>query len=406
MKHPLIFIICLLFPLSLFSQTALPPIPGWAMQENGGQYKFTPPEGNFEYDVMPVQKEQVDNFMEWIKALSAKDLPASGYSAPLSSPAPIAKYVQKAVTYSVMVNDKQNKRWGVMYFAYQFNGNEIRYGKVIWIPGSQGTALNTAFRHFATLMKQETGANTAKSADAETGTRTTATTRPKNSRLPSPTTAPGKGLSPPEISGVMLHSETGIGVGGMVLILWKPFVFLKNGTMYAYPDINPYDLDVPKSKQQEPEKWGTWKINGKIVTVTRGSKNGTPSKVEEWKSGWWAWASPAGANEKLNASFNSLSGGGNTAMGGSTMTVSSSNITFNNNGQFTYESTGGGSYSGSGANVTAYSSKNKAGTYKLDGFSIELKYNNGTTTRQCFYFFDNDKRVFGIGNRAYTPSDK
>ncbi|SEM83017.1 hypothetical protein SAMN05192574_101942 [Mucilaginibacter gossypiicola] len=376
------------------------------MEEVSGRYKFTPPDGNLEYDIMPLKTEQVSNLMEWIKAFSVKDLQASGYSEPSMSPAPIAKYVQSAATYTVMATDQQNKKWGIMYIAYKLPDNAIRLGKVIWAPGAQGTSLNTATRHFAGLMKQETQKSPVNAAVSNAGVQHPVTTKSNSPRLPSPTTAPGKGLSAGDIAGMALHSETGIGVGGMVLIVWRPYLLLKNGMMYQNPDVSPYDLDVAKSKEQEPEKWGTWKINGKIITVNRGSKNGLPGKPEEWKSGWWTWATPATPNEKLNASYNSLTGGGNTAMGGGSITVSSTDITFNNSGQFTYESTGGGSYNGSGANVTAYSSKNKAGNYKLDGYCIELNYNNGNTTRQSFYFFSNDKKVFGIATRAYIQSEK
>ncbi|MEO3405443.1 hypothetical protein AAFN85_16150 [Mucilaginibacter sp. CAU 1740] len=406
MKYPGFVIIGLLFPVLLFSQTSITPIPGWNMKEIGGQYKFTPPDGNLEYDIMPLKTEPVNDLMEWIKVFSVKDLPASGYSGPLVSPAPIAKYIQSAATYTVMATDQQNKKWGLIYIAYKLPNNAIRYAKVKWSPGTQGTSLKIATGHFAALMKQETQSGTAKATVSDAGTQRPATTKSTNSRPASPTTAPGKGIPKSDIAGLALHSETGIGVGGMVLIVWRPYLLLKDGTMYQNPDISPYDLNVAKSKQQEPEKWGTWKLDGKIITVKRGSKNGVQEKPEEWKNGWWDWAMPAFSNEKLNASYNSLTGGGNTAMGGGTMTVSSTDITFNNNGQFTYESTGGGSFNGPGANVTAYSSKNKAGTYKLDGYSIELNYNNGNTTRQSFYFFSSDKKVFGIASRAYTLSEK
>ena len=86
------------------------------------------------------------------------------------------------------------------------------------------------------------------------------------------------------------------------------------------------------------------------------------------------------------------------------MVVSSSNITFNNKGQFTRVSTGGGSYSGSTGSVTAYSNKDAAGTYMLDGYSLELKYNNGTSSRLSFYFYPDSKEVFGLGARDYVPS--
>src|ERR1700761_7746696 len=47
---------------------------------------------------------------------------------------------------------------------------------------------------------------------------------------------------------------------------------------------------------------------------------------------------------------------------------------------------GGGSHSGATGSVSAYSNKNAAGTYTFDGFSLELKYYNGTVVRKSFCF--------------------
>lgn len=401
MKPYLLSFIYLLFPVLLWAQTNITPIPGWKLENIGGWYKFTPPTGNFEYDIMSLETSGVNNLTDWVKTFSIKDLQASGYSAPLASNPPLTKYIQSILTYSVIVTDQQNVKWGIMYVAYSRPDNAIRYGKVIWQPGKPGDALNTAARHFATLMKQEIGQTQAK--NNTTSTQSEVKSTPAATSTSSPITTPGKGLSPADIRGLVIHSESSIGVGGMMIIVYKPYILLKNGTMYEHPEISPYDLDVAQSRQSEPEKWGTWKLDGKTLTINHGTKTGVSQTVNHWISGW-SWAEPAVKGEKITGSYSTISGGGNTAFGGGAITVSSKFITFNNKGQFTYESTGGGSYNGAGGGVSAYSTKNTSGTYTFDGYSLQLSFNNGKVLRQCFYFYGDDKEVFGIGNHPYTKS--
>jgi hypothetical protein len=129
-------------------------------------------------------------------------------------------------------------------------------------------------------------------------------------------------------------------------------------------------------------------------------------KPERWEGkSKWFWAKPATKNEKLAGTWSTIGGGGNTIMGGGTMVVSSNALTFNDQGQFTTESTGGGTFSGATGTVTAYSNKNAAGTYTFDGYSLELKYNNGNIVRKSFCFYDDTKEVWVFGTKPYTPSD-
>jgi hypothetical protein len=82
------------------------------------------------------------------------------------------------------------------------------------------------------------------------------------------------------------------------------------------------------------------------------------------------------------------------------MAFSSINVSFDSN-KFTFESIGGGSSDA----LTAYGSQSKAGTYELNGYSITLRFNNGTVEKKFFYFYPDSKDVFGIGTRYYVPND-
>jgi hypothetical protein len=403
MKPYLSLLICLLFSISLFGQATIAPIPGWKVDLSNGRYRFTPPNAigtyGFKYEIFPPVNNKGGDLTEWLKMATLQDLRASGYSDPIPGEPREAKNIQTLTTYSVIVQDASKKKLAAMYFAYSRPDHSIRYGKVVRLREYSGNDINIAATHFVGLLKQETE-QTQNSPNI-----TVAASPRQNTGVSEPIQqTKGKGLSSADIRGIVLHSESNYGVGGMLIFIYKPYILLNNGSLYEHPEISPYDLNVAQSRQSEPEKWGTWKLNGKTLTIVHGSKSGATGKPNNWTGGW-TWAVPAKKNEKLTATYGSISGGGNTAIGGGSIVVSSKYITFNNNGQFTYESVGGGSYNDNTGGVSAYSSKNTAGTYLLDGYSIELCFNNGKVQRQCFYFYsDDDHDVFGIGNRPYTIS--
>ena len=401
MKPYLSLLTCLLFSITLFAQPSIAPIPGWKMDLSNGRYRFTPPDAigtyGFKYEIFPPVNNKGGDLTEWLKMATLRDLRASGYSDPIPGEPSDDKIIQTLAIYSVIVQDVSKKKLAAMYFAYSRPDHSIRYGKVVRLREYSGNYINIAATHFVGLLKQETTQNSANTAVATSPQQNTSVSQ----SMPQ---ASGKGLSSADIRGIVLHSESSYGVGGMLIFIYKPYILLSNGSLYEHPDISPNDLNVTQSRQSEPEKWGTWKLNGKTLTIVHGSKSGAIGKPNEWTGGW-TWAVPAKKNEKLTATYGSISGGGNTAIGGGSITVSSKYITFNNRGQFTYETVGGGSYHDNSGGVSAYSSRNTAGTYLLDGYTIELRFNNGKIQRQCFYFYnEGDQEIFGIGNRPYTIS--
>lgn len=397
MNRLLSCLICLSLCVELAAQSSIQPIQGWKMSEDDGHYSYTPASiiGSIplNYDVFPPKKTGSADLAGWLAATVTKDLSDLHYTALPGNPN--IQEIKSIQTYSIGVKDADGKQILMNYMAYTRRDGMIRYGRIVETPiASVKPYMNRAVQHFMAICRQEGGL--AASPATSTGQNTS---HPKSEETP--VTAPGQGLKPADIKGFVIHQETGIGVGGMVIIVWRPYLLLKDGTMYSHCSVSPYDLDVARSRQMEPNQWGTWTLQGKTLT-TKFPDDKTPDK---WDS-HWQWARPAERNEKISGAYYTISGGGNTAMGGGSMVVSSGSITFNDKGQFTRVSTGGGSYSGATGSVTAYSNKDAAGTYILDGYSLELKYNNGASSRVSFYFYPDSKEVFGLGARDYVPSKK
>jgi len=377
------------------AQSPSTPIQGWKMNADGAHYSYTPSpligKIPINYDIFPPMNAKTEDLAGWLQDIIQKDLAGLHYT-PLPGD-PKIQDIQSIKLYSVGVKDAAGKQWLVNYMAYTRSDGQVRYGRIIEAPvNSIKPYMTTAVQHFMAICKKEGGLpdqNNNKSA-------TTKPTKPRD--IETPVTAPGQGLKPADIKGFVIHQETGIGVGGMVILVQRPYLLLKDGTCYKHCEVSPYDLDVARSRQTEPKQWGVWSIEGKKFTVRMNDDD----KPDVWESNWH-WARPAEKNEKIKGSWYTIGGGGNTALGGGSMVVSSGNITFNDKGQFTRLSTGGGSYAGPTGSVTAYSNKEAAGVYTLDGYSLELRYNNGTVVRQSFYFYPDSKEVFGLGDRDYVP---
>lgn len=348
------------------------------------------------YDIYPPAKAGDGDLAGWLENVAQKDLDDLHYT--LLPGKPTIQEIRSVRLYSVGVKDAAGKQWVANYVAYTRSDGQIRYGRVIESPlSSLKPYMTTAVQHFMAICKKEGGlSDESKSiAGADKPTKTPKT---KPQEVSTPVTAPGQGLKPSDIRGIAMHTEYSTGVGGMMIVVYNSYLLLQDGTCYKHCEVSPYDLDVPKSRQSEPDKWGTWKLEGKTLAVTMNKDHET----DKWDKNWF-WGRPAARNEKITGSYQTISGGGNTALGGGSMIYSSSNITFNDKGQFTRLSSGGGSYSGSTGSVTAYSNKDAAGTYLFDGYSLELRYNNGTVIRQCFYFYPDTKDTFGMGDNDYVP---
>ncbi len=91
----------------------------------------------------------------------------------------------------------------------------------------------------------------------------------------------------------------------------------------------------------------------------------------------------ASPGETLSGTYRSVGGGGNTSLGGDVMVVDARSITFDSAGRFESASTKGGS----GPNSVTGATSQNAGSYRLNGHTIEMRYADGRSVTTGFYFF-------------------
>ncbi|MBO9200357.1 MULTISPECIES: hypothetical protein [Niastella] len=417
MKNALLVIVLMMgwgIP-SMHAQTVQPML-GWRMEENKGRYLFSPTavfsdeNKEFTYEIMPLEKADGKSFDEWFTGSIDKNMLFSGFTVPKSK-----NKDKKNISYSTLssysgkITDRNGKVWYVAYMAYRTSNQQYRMAKLFSSPDITyyTNCMKTAAMHFGKLAKQEGAFETSGQVDvAKTNALPQPVAPPAIEKAPIPrnvianadnTNRITKGLKATEIKGIILNLEYSYGVGGAVMSEYTPYLLLNDGSLYSNPVVSPYEFDVALSKQREPKKWGTWRISGGAIVVNWPGRN----KTERWEKNWF-WARPAAGNEKIEGAFSNMSGAGNSPMGGNVITVSSKNILFNNLGRFALTGVSvGTNYTDYSIPTSAYSKKDEAGSYVLNGYSIELRFNNGTAMRRAFYFYPKDKAHLGIGSHVY-----
>ena len=245
-------------------------------------------------------------------------------------------------------------------------------------------------------------------------------------------TPPGKGVADAQIATMLSHYDLQVYSAGMsglgTNVTDEAYLLLKDGTVYSGLRVAPDQLDIVRSRQNEPDKWGKWtQKNGKYSV----SWSGKPYVDLPGDA-----ARPAPAQTKLVGRYGTASSSANL-MGGS---YSFWGVTFDKNGRFTKDNRGGSSYGvntpGMASVITQYddegsfvgannnnmngptnftlSSETKKknpngareGDYSLSGYVLTLRYDNGDVTRLPFFFADNARKVIWFEGNRMTLDEK
>jgi hypothetical protein len=379
---------CLIIDVT--AQTTINAIDGWEMSGKADSVTMVPSgemaNQKFVYRISSLQgiAEADKNSFE---QLIEKDLLQSNWKEKTKG---LKKKLGDVNAFFAEVTDSSSKKVYVTYFYYTFGKNKIRFAKMHGVDEKDFlTNFKIAATHFANLAQKDGETSVGNTPDKPINPPIRQTNKPAN---------PIEGsLKTSDIHSVIIHLEYEYGLGGAIYPVYNPYILFKDGTIYDEPNT----LDLAASKRNDPKKWGVWRMESGLLKITWDAKP-AKNKYSEWKKDSYKNASPAKKGETISGSFKTMSGGGNTALGGDVMIVVSNTITFNDQGQFTLAKVSGGSTS----TVTSYYKGKDAGTYTLDGYTIELKFNSGKTGRKFFYFYPDNRKYFGIGSSVYVPRDK
>ena len=210
-------------------------------------------------------------------------------------------------------------------------------------------------------------------------------------------TTPGAGATPAQIEGI-IHSYDnrydGINVTGEE----RSVLLLRDGRAYLNLRWTPHDLNVAASVKGEPQQWTRWRRSGAAVQVQRGG---------QWEALKGVPGLPFQKNERLTGTYGHESAyTSGTLMWGAT-SVWRQYYTFTPDGRFTrsasqnlYGNMDDGFTRTTGS--AASSNPDEEGTYRVSGYTLELRYRSGRVDRTCGFFWDAKRSRLVIGGTTYS----
>jgi hypothetical protein len=393
-KSFLVILISLFLFVQSFAQSEIQSILGWKMTKELDLVSMSPRNlfagsKTFTYNILKVEKYNKLP-VDWFAKFVEDDLKKMSWG---NTDKIVIQEAQNIKNYTGEFTDASQKKVYVLYLGYVFDQNSVRMAKM-FSNDRNYFQLNfqPATRHFFNLSVKDRAVSTGQNLPNSSGG---GASNPVN---PNRTISSQGSVKAGDISSVVIHLEYSYGIGGAVYPEYVPYVLFKNGDIYEEPNVSLWDLDVSLSKAKEPKKWGVWRNNNGTLSITWTARTGK-NRTDSWDADSIKPTNSPKKGEKIDGSFLTLSGGGNTALGGDTITYASNTIRFNSNGQFTLAKSSGATTS----STTAYSGRTDAGTYTLDNYTLELRFNNGKVERSFFYFYPDKRDVFGIGAKVFTP---
>lgn len=228
-------------------------------------------------------------------------------------------------------------------------------------------------------------------------------------------TTPNGGVKPAQIETLGETNEEVDAGNNMHNYEYRVHLFLKDGTVYRALEVPPSDFDAASSRKKDPKNWTQWKRSGKDMLLRYGNT---------WKKFEGELHTPAGKST-LEGYLESTTFSGSSALGSSS--YSKTALTFKPGGKFetsddSLSATGSaGLLPGNGSTRSSYSNKDGristsssgtddgfttvnaagsstqknnadrfSGTYRIDGYTLELKYGDGTVSRDLFFPLSSD----------------
>ena len=232
-------------------------------------------------------------------------------------------------------------------------------------------------------------------------------------------TAPGAGVRAADIEAVFYEWEQVYEIGGLQM-KERLHLLLKDGTVHYGVPVPPEDLDVALSRRMEPEAWGRWRKAG------TGYAFAWPRAGGAFRAAQGNVALPGRTGSSLAGRFEANS---SFEIPGGAGAWNKVTFTFAPDGRFTRERQGGAgmsagygdtrvvtgmvyddstsvgavssSVAGGGSTRRRADTGDRRGSYQINGYTLTLRYENGTQQRVPFVIDPPDLRGVWIGDALY-----
>jgi hypothetical protein len=194
--------------------------------------------------------------------------------------------------------------------------------------------------------------------------------------------APGRGIPAGEVEGVYHRPQWMFMLNMGSRDFGADYILFKNGDVWRDPHLPPQDIDVVKAKAADAKNWGHWKRAGNTINLCM-----PDSPQNRCEAAQMIPYDPAPPDQHIEGSWHStLSYSAKTATG-----VATSTLTLHASGRFEREGFAGASFQNqtgvtTAAGTFANARPATAGSYRIDGYGLELDYDDGRVERDLFYW--------------------
>jgi len=207
--------------------------------------------------------------------------------------------------------------------------------------------------------------------------------------------APGRGIPAQQVEGVYHHWNWMMMLNAGMVDTGADYILFKNGEVWRNPLLPPQDVDIAKAKQVAAADWGTWQRTGRVVVIRM-----TGGRDERYDPTQLVRYEAAPKNQRVEGSWHSTLSQVSHVGGQSTAGVVTNTLALHADGAFEWAGVAGASFHngtdpGRAGGAFMHSSPVRTGHYFIDGYTLELHYNDGRVERDLFYW------AGGEGNKRY-----
>lgn len=231
----------------------------------------------------------------------------------------------------------------------------------------------------------------ASSADARVVTPAAAS---RSSQAPAAAPAPNIRAIASQIEGFAFDTRAGIGLGGMVSLVVYPVVLFKNGQVLTDVEGLGFAGGVEAHRRANPDDWSQWRrAGGRVQTMEKGAWADLPFTAVYQRV-------PAGFT--LEGRYQRTGGAGNIAMGGTDAVTTWETYDFFPGGRVIKGGGAGAQATGGDFSTVSRSvAPNRRGRYAIDGLTLVLTYDDGSTESAIFVTDPQDPKVVWLNGRDF-----
>lgn len=208
--------------------------------------------------------------------------------------------------------------------------------------------------------------------------------------------APGRGIPAQQVEGVYHHWNWMMMLNAGMIDTGADYILFKNGEVWRHPQLPPQDVDVSKAKQVAAADWGSWQRTGSVIVIRMPG-----GREERYQPAQFVRYEAAPRNQRVEGSWHTTLSQVSQAGGQSVSGVATNTIVLHADGGFEWQGLSGASFQNgpaaarAGGGTFTNSRPALVGHYLIDGYTLELRYDDGRVERDLFYW------AGGEGNKRY-----